>query len=210
MEIQQAIYKRVSVNNFNPQGTITDEDIRTILESATYAPSSYNLQHWFFLVITDPDEKNRLRDIAFGQKKIEDAAAAIVILGDLEAHGRAPMVAEDLISKGYLAEANKEKLIAKIKQSYSSGQSQREEAIRGASLAAMQLMLAAKALNYGTCPMINFDASALETAFDIPDHFVPVMIVAIGVEQKEERARKMRLPVEHVSCFNRFTKISQK
>jgi putative NAD(P)H nitroreductase len=204
MEMQKVIHERRSVNVFNPSGKITTEEIEKILNFAIYAPSSYNLQHWHFLVITDNEQKLILKKVAFGQQKIEDAAAAIVVLGDLIAHERAETIANDLVLKGYLPSANKDFLINKIHTTYSNKQNQRDEAIRSSSMAAMNLMLAAKDLNYGTCPMINFDPDELRIEFNIPDHLIPVMIITIGPENVEERPRKMRLSIDQVTKYNKF------
>lgn len=204
MELQKIIHERRSVNEFNPSGTITTEEIEKILDYAICAPSSYNLQHWHFLVITNNEQKLILKKVAFGQQKIEDAAAAIVVLGDLKAHERAEAIANDLVLKGYLPAANQSFLINKIYDTYRNKQNQRDEAIRSSSMAAMNLMLAAKDLNYGTCPMINFDPEALRIEFNIPDHLIPVMIVTIGPENVEKRQRKMRLAVDQVTQYNKF------
>jgi putative NAD(P)H nitroreductase len=81
---------------------------------------------------------------------------------------------------------------------------QRDEAIRGASLAAMNLMLAAKDLGYGTCPMIGFDPEGVRKEFNIPSHLIPVMMITIGPAKEETQPRKMRLSVNEVTTYNGF------
>jgi nitroreductase len=44
----------------------------------------------------------------------------------------------------------------------------------------MQLMLAAKAKGYDTCPMGGFDKQALIKELNIPDRYIPVMMITIG------------------------------
>ncbi len=43
---------------------INEEDIKYILETAIQAPSGSNTQPWRFIIVTDPDEKQRIREAA--------------------------------------------------------------------------------------------------------------------------------------------------
>jgi putative NAD(P)H nitroreductase len=205
MELNKIIEARRSVNFFDSNGEISKKDLETIIERATLSPSSYNLQHWHFLVVHDPDRKKVLKDVAYGQQKVEDAAAAIVVLGNLQAHERAKSIADDLSEKGYLPEEYKENVINQIQGLYGNNETmQRDEAIRGASLASMTLMLAAQDMGYGTCPMIGFDPEGVRREFNLPGHLIPVMMITIGPAKEENNSRKSRLSVNEVTTFNGF------
>jgi putative NAD(P)H nitroreductase len=205
MELNKVIEERRSVDAFDPNGKISKDELETIIEKATLSPSSYNLQHWHFLVVNDPDRKKVLKEVAYGQQKIEDAAAAIVVLGNLQAHERAKSIADDLSEKGYLPAEYKENVINQVQGFYGNNEAvQRDEAIRGASLAAMTLMLVAKDMGYGTCPMIGFDPEGVRKEFNLPQHLIPVMMITIGPAQEVGNARKVRLPVNEVTTFNGF------
>jgi putative NAD(P)H nitroreductase len=205
MELNKIIEERRSVNSFDPNGKISKEDLEAIITKATLSPSSYNLQHWHFLVVHDPDRKKVLKKVAYGQQKVEDAAAAIVVLGNLQAHERANSIADDLAEKNYLPAEYKENVVNQIQGLYGSNeQMQRDEAIRGASLAAMTLMLVAQDMGYGTCPMIGFDPQGIQREFNIPEHLIPVMMITIGPSKEENNPRKDRLPLNKISTFNGF------
>ena len=81
---------------------------------------------------------------------------------------------------------------------------QRDEAIRGSSLAAMTLMLAAKEKGYGTCPMIGFDPERVRQEFNIPANLIPTMIITIGPDKDPKMPRKLRFPVQEVTTYNGF------
>ncbi|PGX23283.1 nitroreductase family protein [Priestia megaterium] len=204
MEFNQLIQARHSVNQFDPNGTISREELESIIEAATLAPSSYNLQHWRFLVVDDKDKKLKLKSAAYDQQKIEDAAAAIVVLGNLKAHEDAQRIADDLSEKGYLPEQYKENVINQINGLYSNESMQRDEAIRGSSLAAMTLMLAAKDKGFGTCPMIGFDPARVQEEFNIPENLIPVMIITIGPENDPKAPRKFRFEAQEITTYNGF------
>lgn len=178
---EQVMEARHSVRKYDSSEEIPRGKLNEILRLAATAPSSWNLQHWRFLVVTDPAQKERLLPIAYGQQQVVDAYATIVILGDLEADKSALRVYNDSLEKGYINEQVRDTLVAQIEQAYQNNpQLARDEAIRNASLAAMQLMLAAKAKGYDTCPMGGFDREALIEAFRIPSRYLPVMIITMG------------------------------
>lgn len=204
MELQHAIYTRRSVSKFDPEGTIRPGDLEKIVEAATMAPSSYNMQHWHFLVIDDRDRKMQLKTIALEQEKVADAAVVIVVLGNLQAHRQAKRFTDDMVAKGYLDAAEQAKALSIVNEYYADPAHQRLEAVRNASLAAMHLMLAAHDLGYGSCPMAGFNADELSKVFQVPDHLLPILLIPIGQPLPEERPRKIRKQVAEVVTYNGF------
>jgi nitroreductase len=77
----------------------------------------------------------------------------------------------------------------------------RDEAIRSGSLAAMTLMLAAGNRGYVSCP-IGFNSVQLMETLSISDHYVPVMMLAVGRPASGNNVRRPRLPADQVLAFN--------
>jgi nitroreductase len=180
--------ERHAVRAFEKGKTIPDADLRQILSSAGQAPSAWNLQHWKFLVIESDEQKQRLLPITFGQQQIVDCSAVVAVLGDLEANRNAEDVYGAAVSSGKTTEAVKNTLVEQIENAYRGNpQLARDEAIRNSALAAMQLMLAAKALGYDSVPMGGYDAAKLVEAFRIPERYIPVLLISIGTAAREAR-----------------------
>jgi nitroreductase len=59
-----------------------------MLETARLAPSASNRQPWRFIVVTDPKEKAKLRQICWDQAFIEQAPVVFVCCADLNAYAR--------------------------------------------------------------------------------------------------------------------------
>ncbi|UTI87992.1 nitroreductase family protein [Mammaliicoccus sciuri] len=59
-----AIYKRSSVRQFQDI-PISDEQLYSILEAGTLAPSSGNMQPWEFIVIKEPPYKEKVVSCTF-------------------------------------------------------------------------------------------------------------------------------------------------
>ena len=58
MSLGEAMFSQRAIRRFKP-GPIPDEDLHAALEAATKAPSGSNLQPWRFIVIRDPELKEK-------------------------------------------------------------------------------------------------------------------------------------------------------
>lgn len=145
------LYERTSTRAFNPEKEISSTELHEILKGAAQAPSAWNLQHWKFLVFQGEDVQKRLHPIAYNQQQILDASAVVAILGDLEAYKNVEPVYGPIVEQGFMKEEAKERLAKNIESAYAREQFPRDAAFSNASLAAMQLMLAAKATGWDTC-----------------------------------------------------------
>ncbi|HBZ83589.1 MULTISPECIES: nitroreductase family protein [Brevibacillus] len=181
MTAEQVMEARHSVRKYDPNATIPQGELNEILRLAASAPSSWNLQHWRFLVVTDPAIKEKLLPIAYGQQQVVDAYATIIILGDLEANKSAYTIYDAALEKGYVTQEVRDTLIGQIEGAYKNNpEIARDEAIRNSSYAAMQLMLAAKAKGYDTCPMGGYNRDALIKELNIPSRYLPTLMLTIG------------------------------
>jgi nitroreductase len=172
---------RGSVRKYERGVEIPQEELDEILTLAAKAPSSWNLQHWRYLVITSPEMKQRILPIAYNQEQVVDSSATVVILGDLEANKSAYEVYGEKLKQGQISQQVYDTMISQVEGAYKDNpQLARDEAILNASLSAMQLMLAAKAKGYDTCPMGGFDREALIKELNIPERYIPVMMITIG------------------------------
>jgi putative NAD(P)H nitroreductase len=203
LDTTSTLQNRISANAFDPEGRIAREDLLAFIETAIKAPSGFNLQPWHFLIIDNKEKKEALRAAAFGQQKITDAAASVILLVNLQAYDRAEQIADDLVTKQYALEAYREKLVNSIR-SYpvNKPDKYKEEAIIAASFAAYGFQLAAFERGYGVNSIGGFDPAAVSETFGIPAHLKPILIIAVGASPSETRQRKLRFPVEEVSSFN--------
>ncbi|MDA0836952.1 MAG: nitroreductase family protein [Planctomycetota bacterium] len=185
MDYKEVIEQRRSIKSYDPDKTISEAELKELFEEVILSPSSFNLQHWLFIAVTDPGQKSRLKDAAFGQQQVESCSAAVVVCGKLDAYRD---VSSDRIQGFY---EGKDQLI-------------RDEAIRSASLAAMTLMYSAKNRGYDSGPMIGFNPEAVIELVKIPENYIPVMLVVIGPIQDKPGPRGLRKPVKEVVKLNSF------
>jgi nitroreductase len=202
MDTLDAIQQRISANKFDTSKKLSEDEIKELVSYATHAPSSYNIQHWRFIAVTKQEEKERLKALAYNQAKVADAAVTFIVLGDLRAHEKLSDILKPFVAAGQISQEMAETWVATTAHLYgNNAQFARDEAIRGASLAAMTLMLAATAKGLVSGPMIGFDPEGVKQAFDISDQFVPVMLLTVGYAAEGNWPRKPRLDVNEVLKF---------
>ncbi|BDC55199.1 nitroreductase family protein [Bacillus sp. FSL R5-0820] len=192
--------ERASVKEYDTTHEMTKEELKELLDITTKAPSAWNLQHWHFTVFHSAESKAKLLPIAYNQKQVSQASAVIAVLGDLEANLNGEKIYSELAEQGFITEDIKETLMTQINGAYQSEQYAREAAYSNASLAAMQLMIAAKAMGYDTCAMGGFSKEAYVKEFNVSGRYEPVMLISVGKAAKEAH-KSNRFDIEEVSDF---------
>lgn len=81
MKIEDAIKQRRSIRQYTGEMP-REEDILSILEAATWAPSGLNNQPWKFKIVKDKKEKSGLAKFTNYRKIVEDAPIAICVFLD--------------------------------------------------------------------------------------------------------------------------------
>lgn len=196
----ETMHKRNGTKEFDKTITISHQELEDILNDSITAPSSFNLQHWHFLVFHSDEAKQKLLPVAFGQEKVTDAAATVAILADKEANHNidaafTPLVEQEIITKDMME--NMRKTINKI---YENDRAAYDTALVNAGLVSMQVMLAAEARGYDTLAMGGFSGDKLKETFDISDRYEPIMLISIGKEAWTP-AKTPRLSLDQVSTW---------
>lgn len=197
MTFSEIVHSRRSIKSYDPHRDVSDDELRDIFEEVVLSPSSFNLQHWKFIAVRDPELKKGLRAAAWDQPQVEEAPVAIVVCGKLDAHNDAPE-----IYHGAPAEI-RARLVPMIAGFYDHNpQKQHDEALRSGSLAAMMLMLSARSRGLDTGPMIGFDPDRVRAILRIADNYIPVMMIVLGHRAEEPRPRDSRRPIAEIVRMN--------
>lgn len=197
--------ERHSVRHYDNSVTISEEEIKEILEAATVAPSSSNSQSWRFLVVTDPELKQQLLPIANNQQQVVDASAVVVVLGDLKMYELTEQIYDQAVESGFVTREIADHLTATYNNLYTSIPEQRlrEIIVFDAGLVSMQIMLVAKQKGYDTVPMGGFDRDKLKAFFNMPERYTPLLVLPIGKAAKPAH-KSPRLPIEQITFFNKM------
>ncbi len=176
MDTFEAIKTRRSLKHFDSSHRFTKEEEEKLLDMAMQAPSSFNIQHWRLVKVTDPELRQKIRAAAVNQDQVTDASLLFVVCADVNAWEKNP--------QNYwrnAPQAVQDFLVPWIGQFYAGkDQLQRDEAMRSVGLIAQTMMLTAKAMGYDSCPMIGFDADKVAELIKLPHDHVIGMLLTIG------------------------------
>ena len=200
MHVFEAIEQRRSIKSYDPQHQMTPAEIEQLLSLTMLSPTAFNIQHWRFVVVTDPALRQQIREVSWNQAQVTDASLLVILTVDLQAWQKDPA--------RYWANAPqpvREYLVNAIHGYYTNhAQAQRDEGMRSGGMAAMTLMLAAKAMGYDSCPMDGFDFDAVSQLIKLPPDHVPVMFVVVGKALEAAKPRGGQLSMDEVVVYNTF------
>ena len=200
MKLFQAIEQRRAIKHFDRTAKMTEADFTQMMNAVLLSPTSYNIQHWRFVRITDTKTRLKIKDAAWGQQQVEDASEVIILCADTQAWSDRP--------ERYWSNADHSTqavLLPMLDSFYTDKpQTQRDEAMRSCGMAAQTLMLSAKALGYDTCPMIGFDTQAVADIIKLPEGHVISMMITIGKASKAASQRGGQLPLTEVLMDNSY------
>ncbi len=199
MDTITAINERRAIKNYDPDHKMDEAEIKKLLELALLSPTSFNMQNWRFVVITDPEKRQAIRAAAWDQAQVTDASILIVLCADLHSYENGAR---------YWVNAPKEvqdMLVPMIEPFYKDKPAlQRDEAMRSVGIAAQTLMLTAKSMGYDSCPMIGFDPVKVAEIIQLPKNHIIGMLLPVGKAIKEANQRGGQLGYDEVVVKNSF------
>lgn len=213
-EFEEVLRTRKSVHDYNDE-PLDDETLEEIFNRAALAPSGYNLQPWEFLVLRDDENKQALREVAYDQEHVTDAAAAVVVLGNKDPAAHAEPVMQSWLNDGHIPNEDvRDALLENIEgMAEMPEQERRVWTTRSTALAAMTLMFAAWDEGVATCPMEGFDAEGVVETFDVPEGYEPVMLITMGYPADGaaaiENGRKERRPADEIIHYEEFDPVGE-
>lgn len=200
MDVRTAIETRRAIKHFDANHTMTDREIDELMSLTLLSPTAFNIQHWRFVLVRNPELREAIRAVSWMQPQITDASLLVIICADLQAWNKQP--------ERYWRNASndiREGIVTAIGEYYRERpQIQRDEAMRSCGVAAQTLMLAAKAMGYDSCPMDLSDFDEVAKLIRLPDDHAIAMFVAIGKGTRDPWPRAGQLPMDEVVIVNHF------
>ncbi len=201
MQTIEAINKRRAIKNFDSTHRLTQAEEQTLLNAMIQAPTSFNIQHWRFVIFRDPALRAKIRkEFGNDQAQMTDASLLILFTADLKAWQKNP--------ERYWVNAPKpvSDLLVGWMAPFHEGREwlQRDEAQRSIGMAMQTLMLAAQDLGYQSCPMIGFDIEKVAELIKLPKDHVMGPMVAIGKGTQDTWAKPGQLSLKEVVFENSF------
>jgi nitroreductase len=200
MNTFDAIRERRAIKYFDPSHEFTKQETEQLLELAMQAPSSFNIQHWRLVNVTDKALRVKLREAAHDQAQVTDGSLLFVVTVDIKAWEKDPA--------RYWVNAPKEAqdiLVPWINPFYAGKeQLQRDEAMRSAGIILQTMMLAAKGMGYDSCPMVGFDFDKVAELIHLPKDYAIAAMLVIGKGIKPAWPKPGFIPRSEMLIENHF------
>jgi nitroreductase len=200
MNTQTAIRERRSIKHYDPEHTFTQAEEQELLELTMQSPTAFNIQHWRFVVVRDPELRKQIRAVAWDQAQVTDASLLVILCANVDAWTEAP--------ERYWVNAPQpvQDFLLPAIDGYYKGreQVQRDECMRSCGMAGQTLMLAAKAMGYDSCPMDGFDFDKVAEIINLPSNHLISYMVAIGKGTEPAWPKPGQLAYEDVVVEDRF------
>ncbi len=90
MNTLDAIYARRAVKHYDPDHVMPEEDVTKLFEAAIQSPTSFNIQHWRFVLVRDRELRGKIRAAGNDQAQMTDASILIVMTADVMAWKKEP------------------------------------------------------------------------------------------------------------------------
>ncbi len=196
---------RYATKSYDKTKKVSAEDWETLETALTLAPSSFGLQPYKFIVITDPELREKLKPAAWGQPQITDASHLVVFtykktLTDADIEHFVDRIVE---VRGVPRETltDYENIIkGSAKQAVDGGYIETWNS-RQAYIALGFLLQTAALLNIDATPMEGFDAAQFNEILGLTDYSA-VALAAVGYRDAENdwlaSLQKVRFPKDEL------------
>ncbi|MEE4258305.1 MAG: nitroreductase family protein [Bacteroidales bacterium] len=181
MNFLELIQKRQSDRKYTNQG-VEKERLERCLEAARLAPSASNSQPWTFIVVNEPELKNKVAQKTFGPAKTFNTFAP-----------QAPVIVALVLEKP--------KIITEL-----GGRVKKKEwPLIDIGIAAEHFCLQAAEEGMGTCMLGWFDESSIKQLLNIPESNSIPLLITLGYTPDDYKLRKkVRKKFEKIVRWNSY------
>jgi nitroreductase len=190
---------------FDEDKKISREDIDTILEAGRLSPSSFGMEPWKFLVITDETLKAKLRPLCWNQLQITSCSHLVVILAAIESVKPQSGIPQKLFERRDLPQ---EKIDAYIKlyaeflaDTFMSDEKTVAWSAKQCYIAAANMMNAAAAMKIDSCPIEGFEKQKVEEVLQLDTKVYQVALILPFGYRVNPQPKKIRKDFQTIVEF---------
>ncbi|MEW4326957.1 NAD(P)H-dependent oxidoreductase [Rossellomorea marisflavi] len=202
---------RHATKAFDPEKKISDADFDYILETGRLSPSSVGYEPWKFVILQNPEIRERLREVSFGaQGQLPTASHMIIILARKNATPQSDYVQHLLKNIKQVPEDTMCDMIKAYTQFqevdiniYESERALFDWASKQTYIALGNMMTSAAMIGIDSCPIegFNYEKATLileEAGILDSENFGISVMAAFGYRAAEPHREKVRQPIEDV------------
>jgi len=190
---------------FDTTKKISLEKIHYILEAGHKSPSSFGMEGWKFLVISNESLKAKIRPVCWNQVQITSCSHLIILLASIEKVKPSSGIPEKRFARRPLSKEQIDGYIDlysnHLSHTLSSDKHIYEWTARQTYIALANMMTAAAYINIDSCPIEGFEKEKLEEILGLDTKQWQVSVVLPVGYRLNEQSEQLRLPFEEVVEF---------
>lgn len=202
---QEAMDFRHACKLFDDTKTISDEDMNFILEAGRKSPSSFGMEGWKFLVITNKELKAKLRPLCWDQPQITTCSHLVIILAAIDAVRPESGLPAKRFARREMPQEKQDfylNLYANhLKETLSSEQNIYAWTSKQSYIAAGNMMTAAAVKGIDSCPIEGFEKENVEKALELDTRKWQLSLVLPFGYRINPQSTQMRLEPSEVFEF---------
>ena len=190
---------------FDTSKKISDEDMHYILEVGRKSPSSFGMEAWKFLVITNDKLREKLKPFCWNQPQITTCSHLVVVLAGIETLKVESGVVRSQLMRRSMPEDKLNSFI-KLYASHLSDILNDDNKIyqwsaRQTYIAVANMMSAAAFIKIDSCPIEGFEKENIEEVLELDtSKFQVAMMLPFGYRINKQ-SKQLRLDLENVVEF---------
>jgi len=204
-DFSKAMDFRHACKIFDETKKINDEEMHYILEAGRKSPSSFGMEGWKFLVITNESLKAKLRPVCWDQVQVTSCSHLVIVLSAIEnvkvqsgevekRFKRRDMPQESLDFYMDIYAKHLEKTLSSDKNIYHWTSKQ-------TYIALANMMTAAAYIGIDSCPIEGFEKEKVEEILGLDTIKWQVSVVVPFGYRLGEQSEQLRLPFDDVVEF---------
>lgn len=192
---------------FDETKKISDEEIHYILEAGRKSPSSFGMEAWKFLVITNEELKIKLRPFCWDQVQITSCSHLVIVLAGIENAKVESGMPKKRFSRRNMPQEKLDfymEIYAKhLAGTLSSDKNIYAWTAKQSYIALGNMMTAAAYIGIDSCPIEGFEKEKVEEVLDLDTSKYQVAVIVPFGYRLNEQSTQLRLPFDEVVEFIR-------
>ncbi|MDD3817224.1 MAG: NAD(P)H-dependent oxidoreductase [Thiovulaceae bacterium] len=202
---QEAIDFRHACKAFDVNKKISDADMRTILEAARKSPSSFGMEGWKFVVITNEALKAKLRPVCWDQEQITSCSHLVAVLAGIECLKPQSGIVKKRFERREMPQEKLDMYLnlyaSHLAKTLESDANIYAWSARQTYIAAANMMTCAATLGIDSCPIEGFEKEKAEAILELDTaKYQIAMFLPLGYRINPQ-STQLRLPFEEVVEF---------
>lgn len=190
---------------FDETKKISEEQMNFILEAGHKSPSSFGMEPWKFLVITNDALRAKLRPVCWDQPQITTSSHLVIILAAIDAVKVESGIPMKRFARREMPQEKKDFYINlyanHLKETLSSDENVYSWTARQCYIACANMMTAAAYIGIDSCPIEGFEKEKLEAALGLDtSKYQVAMVLPFGYRINPQSAQ-LRVPFNEAVEF---------